>query len=1102
MEKLPITVLYVEDETIVLYSVTEILRRRVKKVISAKNGKEGLELFLENNPDVVITDITMPEMNGLEMARKLKGEDPDIDIYLLSAYPQADYLLEAIDIGVKGFLKKPLDKNKLFKILEEISEPELLKKRIKREEQDKEAMQSALLDSEVKFQTIFNNLNDAIIVHGITDKDTSGKIIEVNDAAVQQLGYSKEELLSMSPSDLDDKDISASESGLIATLIQEKHLTFNDVFVTKQGKKIPVEISSHVISRNDKEYVISIIRDISDRKQFEDELRLHSHVLQNLSDCVVITDLKGNLTYVNDAVVELLKYTREELIGKPVTVFGEEPHNFISQTEIVEHTLKQGCWSGQVVNYSAEGKKIIFDSKIHVLRDGNGSPYALVGISHDVTEEKEREEELRESEEKFRTLAENLPGIVYIYEFEQKSEKRKMLYVGPGFEEMVGETFAAKVDYDVNKFFDYVHPDDFEELQQVAEKCLEDNTPLNHEYRIQEKSGDVIWVRTISRGKVLPNGNILWQGVLINVTERRQIEQKIRESERLYKDLFENANDIIWISDINAVLKKVNNQFHDVLGYESDKLLEKKIHEIVIQEDKEKSIQNYQQVLEGDTVEYEARFVTQDNNVRTIWINLRPIYDGDLITEIQGVGRDITIRKDIVQRLRESENKYRSLYNSIHDMILLHGIEDDQTLTRIVEVNDEVVKKLGYSRKELYKMTPDQIRISNDEEYSEKRAEELLKTNSLLFETYLTSKDGSVIPVEINSRIITVDDQRLVLAIARDISDRKEAENLIKRKEEFSTALFEYNPVETIVVDKQGKIVRFNKAIAEERSRAPKIGDVMYKDFASSHTKDMYKNMMDAIKTGKQKVIPDAYYKRGKSSRHWHITIAPFPDGAIITARDITRQVEAERQLKEEIEQKELLIREINHRVKNNFAIVSSLLNIQKQNIEDEDIRVIFDEAQNRIESIALVHKKLYSASDLAHIDFSDYIDSLIHQLHASFELQRGNIALDLDIKDVTLDISKAIPCGLIINELITNAFKHGFTKGGQGTINVVMHYKNDDEIELIIANDGKPFPIDIDFRNTQSLGLQLVTSLVQQIDGEIELDRDGETKFTILFKK
>ena len=1102
MPKLPLKILYVEDETLVLFSVTEILRRRVDEVIPAINGEEGFELFQKHVPDVIITDINMPKMSGLDMARKIKLLKPDIHIFLLSAYAQPDYLLDAIDIGVKGFLKKPLDKEKLFSILQEISEPAILKKRIQKEATGRELAESALHESETRYQTIFNNLNDAIFVNEIDENNIPGRTIEVNDIASMYLGYSKDELLNMNLWDLMTDDAKKHFMPVLNDLIKNKHLTFEFELSTKDNDVIPVEISAHIFERNSRCYVISIIRDITERHEAAKGQQLHSYVLKNLHDNVIITDLKGNITYINDAVLNLLGYSKDQIIGKHLTVLGEGIEDSVSQNEIVERTLKDGQWQGVVTNFTSKGEKVYFDSHTWVMKDKDEKPLALVGISHDITNERLKEKELLESEKKFRTLAENIPGTVYIYEMCKDGKSRIMHYVGPGFREMIGEDFAKDINYDINLFFDHVHPDDFDKLQEAAEEALKNNAPLSFEYRMKSKKGHIIWVRSICRGSILENGNTLWQGVLVNVSDRKLDEEKIRKSEEHYRDLFENSRNILWISDLDGRLTNINWQFKEILGYEKKHLLGKSIHDIVQDKDKEKSKQNYESVAEGESVEYEVLVKTYCGKEKSIWVSLRPLYENDKLVAVQGFGNDITVRKAVVQQLRESENKYRSLYNSINDMIMLHGINDDGTLTNFIEVNDETANKLGYSKEELLKLTPDRIRIPPDLNYSKRKKNELLENHSILFETILKCKDGYTFPVEIHSRIVYFDDKKLVLAIARDISDRKEAEFQIRAKEEFSTALFEYNPVETIVVDKQGKIVRYNNSIELHRSRVPKIGDIMYKDFASKHKIDMFDEMMSCIQNNKMKVIPDTVYREGKAGeKHLHITIAPFPEGAIITSRDITRQVDAEEQLKREVEQKELLIKEINHRVKNNFSLVSSLLAIQQQNIEDEKVRDIFEEAQNRIQSIALVHKQLYSSENLADIDFSTYIKTLIRQLMGGFNHQSGNISVDVDIKDVKLDIAKAIPCGLIVNELITNAFKHGFKKDINGTITVKMDKKGKAEIELIVANDGVPFPDNVDFRNTQTLGLQLVTSLVQQIDGTIQLEKANGTKFTISFQ-
>ena len=975
MQKLPIKVLYVEDETIVLLSVTEILRRRVENVISAIDGEEGFELYKKHSPDVVITDITMPKMNGLELARKIKHHNPDIHIYLLSAYPQPDYLLEAIDIGVKGFLKKPLDKSRLFAILSEISEPALLKEKIQREEHDREIVEAALLESESKYQTLFDNLNDAIIVHEVNKDNTAGIIVEINDVTVQYLGYTREELLRMTPSDFSTNESPENTPGSMDELIEKKHYTFDSIHRSKDGKLILVEISAHLFSRQDQNYVISIIRDISAWKNYEEELLLQSHVLKNLHDNIIVTDTSGYITFVNDAVLNTLKYKRDDIVGKHIKVLGEDPEHAISQKDIMKETLENGHWQGLVINYTSNGDKVFLNSRTWILKDSTEKPIGLVVISDDITQDQIREKVLEESEEKFHTLAENIPGTVFIYEMCSDGKTRIMHYVGPGFRKMVGEEFAKEINYDATTFFDFVHPDDFDGLQKAAKEALENNEPLNYEYRMKSNNGNIIWVRSICRGTILENGNTLWQGVLTDVGDRKIAEERIRKSEELYHDLFENANDIIWMSDYDGKFTNMNRQFREILGYKKENLLGKSIHGIVNEKDKKKSKQNYAKALEGETVEYELLINTQSKKQKVLWINLRPIYENDEITGVQCFGRDI--------------------------------------------------------------------------------------------------------------------------------SDRKNAENLLKKNEAFSNALFEYNPVETIVVDKDCKIVRYNNAIEEHRTRTPHIGYVMYKDYASKNKRDMFKILVDCIKNNERKVIPDSIYREGETSeKHFHITITPFPEGAIITSRDITRQVHAEELLKKEIEQKELLIKEINHRVKNNFALVCSLLSIQQQNIEDEEIREIFEEAQNRIQSIALVHKQLYGSEDLAHIDFFTYITSLIRHLIGGYKYKTDNISIDLDIKEVALDIAKAIPCGLIINELIANAFKHGFKNRENGKIAVKMQYLKDDKIKLTIANDGNPFPDGIDFRNTQTLGLQLVTGLVGQIGGTIELDNSKGTKFIITFNK
>lgn len=215
--------------------------------------------------------------------------------------------------------------------------------------------------------------------------------------------------------------------------------------------------------------------------------------------------------------------------------------------------------------------------------------------------------------------------------------------------------------------------------------------------------------------------------------------------------------------------------------------------------------------------------------------------------------------------------------------------------------------------------------------------------------------------------------------------------------------------------------------------------------------------------------------------------------------RDISERQHAEEQIRASLREKELLLSEIHHRVKNNLQIVTSLLSLQSSYITDPDALAMFRESQQRVKAMALIHEKLYGSKDFAHISFSDYLASVASDLVSSYH--RPSVRLVIDTSSANVDITTAIPCGLIVNELVTNAFKHAFPGGREGTITVSLRADDTGTHILSVRDDGVGFPEDLDFRNTTSLGLQLVTALVDQLDGTITLDRTRGTTFIIKFK-
>jgi len=216
---------------------------------------------------------------------------------------------------------------------------------------------------------------------------------------------------------------------------------------------------------------------------------------------------------------------------------------------------------------------------------------------------------------------------------------------------------------------------------------------------------------------------------------------------------------------------------------------------------------------------------------------------------------------------------------------------------------------------------------------------------------------------------------------------------------------------------------------------------------------------------------------------------------------DITELKLREKSLEDSLEEKEALLREIHHRVKNNMQIISSLLNLQRSYVQENETRNVLKDSQSRVKSMAMIHEKLYMSSDLSHINFKEYTEKLVSDIFYTYGIKKGTIEAILNVEDIEINMETAIPLGLIINELVTNSLKFAFPKMDEGAVTVEMKTRNG-EHTLTVDDNGIGVPEDIDFKKTESLGLQLVNSLVHQIDGEISLERGHGTKFKIIFKE
>jgi PAS domain S-box-containing protein len=215
---------------------------------------------------------------------------------------------------------------------------------------------------------------------------------------------------------------------------------------------------------------------------------------------------------------------------------------------------------------------------------------------------------------------------------------------------------------------------------------------------------------------------------------------------------------------------------------------------------------------------------------------------------------------------------------------------------------------------------------------------------------------------------------------------------------------------------------------------------------------------------------------------------------------EVITRIGAEGHLRKSLEEKEFLLKEIHHRVKNNLQVISSILDLQAGSIADTPTLTVFKESQNRIRSMSLVHEQLYLSDDFARIDFERYLQRLASNIFHTLGYNAEDIRLDIKASNISLSIDDSISCGFIVTELITNSFKHGFPKGAKGTIAIQFEKTDDGMYQLIVRDNGVGFPANVDFRNTKTLGLQLVNILTQQLKGTITLHNNGGTMFTIRF--
>jgi two-component system, sensor histidine kinase PdtaS len=318
-------------------------------------------------------------------------------------------------------------------------------------------------------------------------------------------------------------------------------------------------------------------------------------------------------------------------------------------------------------------------------------------------------------------------------------------------------------------------------------------------------------------------------------------------------------------------------------------------------------------------------------------------------------------------------------------------------------------------------------------------------------------------------------------------------------------------PDAIVVVDAEGRMVKVNRLteLMFGFDRAELLGNkvemLVPPRYRHSHVRhrEQYSALPKTRPMGMGRSLTGI--KKDGSEFPIEISLSPFQNdqGSLVISiiRDITERRRAEELIEASLREKEVLLKEIHHRVKNNLQITSSLLKLQSGYIQDGRAREMFADSQNRIRSMALVHEKLYQSSDLSRIHFADYIGSLATLLFRTYGVDQQRIHLHCGGEGIFLSVETAVPCGLIVNELLSNCLKHAFPADRSGEIWIQLVAQGEGFLQLTVADNGVGLPEGLDLVHVDTLGLQLVRTLAQQLDGAFEAVRSPRTEFKITFR-
>jgi len=798
----------------------------VSKVVSRK--EDFINEIEESEYDIILVDYTIPGFDGMKAISLVKEHTPDTPVIIVTGSIDEETAVRCIKEGATDYVLK----DNILHLGQAVNSA-LKNKKINEE---KKRIENKLKTNEKKYRTLFNSANDAIILHELIEDGMPGKFIDVNNVACKRLGYSKEEFMELSVKDINAPEEIDRVPEIMKEILKKGSITFEMIHITKDGKRIPVEVSSHVFELEGKNVVLSIARDITECKNAENELKREKNLLRTLINNfpypIYVKDKNSRFLECNPATAWAFdKENPEDIIGKTDFDFlpKQKAQNYYNKEQEI---IKTGTPIINEEDFDIDSGKWIVVSKIPLLEPDN-KVKGIIGFNYDITKLKKAEEVLQRDLKINKALAElsnellkpvtSLEDITNTILFTSmeltKSRHGFISYIDQETGRSIGHTLTEMKNKNcrVPNKREYIEfkPDKNGKYRGLwgyslnTGKAFYTNSPEKHKASEGFPEGHIEIKKFLSVPASV-DGRLIGQIALANsekdydiydldivkrfaefyalACRRLKSEEALKESEEKYRNLFENITSFVFTLDLKGSFTDVNKAAERISGYKKDELIGMNFRKYIEKKHQKTVIESFRNVYKtGKAIlNLPVKAKIKSGKIRHFEISLSPILRKSKIVGFQGVGRDVTKQKKIEEELKRSEQKYRTLTENIN--IGLYRTTPDRN-GRFIEVNNAFVKMFGYENKESL-INIDVINIYKNPEDREKFNEKMHKQGYIINEEVeLKRKDGTVF-IASDSCVAVKNEIGEILYYdgnIEDITERKQIEQMLIQSEKMAS---------------------------------------------------------------------------------------------------------------------------------------------------------------------------------------------------------------------------------------------------------------------------------------------------------------------------